>query len=161
MLAKNGIPGTDEISGPHQQSKLPTIKETLRLSGARSMSNWLDKAEPWIYQTLEECKVTGLWGQPQLPNALGVTFTSFNSLKKNLWVAGYCAHFTDRDSKAQKVTCPKLNSKEITERAYSRGAWVAHLVKHLTLDFSSCHDLKVVRSRTSPTSGSIPGMQPA
>ena len=33
-----------------------------------------------------------------------------------------------------------------------RGAWVAELVKHLTLGFSSGHDLEVVRS--SPTSGS-------
>ena len=27
-----------------------------------------------------------------------------------------------------------------------RGAWVAQLVKHLTLDFGSSHDLRVVRS---------------
>ena len=34
-----------------------------------------------------------------------------------------------------------------------RGAWVAQLVEHPTLGFSSGHDLKVVRS--SPVSGSV------
>ena len=38
-----------------------------------------------------------------------------------------------------------------------KGAWVAHLVKHLTLDFGSGHDLRVVRP--SPTSGSARGME--
>ena len=33
------------------------------------------------------------------------------------------------------------------------GAWVAQLIKHLTLDFSSCHDLKVMR--WSPALGSV------
>ena len=40
-----------------------------------------------------------------------------------------------------------------------KGAWKAPLVKHLTLDFSSDHDLSVVR--LSPVLDSTLGMQPA
>jgi len=36
---------------------------------------------------------------------------------------------------------------------------VAQSVEHLTLDFGSCHDLRVVRS--SPASGSALSMEPA
>ena len=39
------------------------------------------------------------------------------------------------------------------------GAWVAQLVKQLTLGFSSGHDLRVMR--LSPTSGSMLGMESA
>ena len=39
------------------------------------------------------------------------------------------------------------------------GAWVAQSVKHLTLDLSSGHDLRVVRS--SPGLGSVLSMEPA
>ena len=39
------------------------------------------------------------------------------------------------------------------------GASVAQLVKRLTLDFGSGHDLRVVR--LSPTSGSALGVKPA
>ena len=40
-----------------------------------------------------------------------------------------------------------------------RGSWVAQLVKHLTPDFGSGHDLRVVSS--SPASGSLLGMESA
>ena len=40
-----------------------------------------------------------------------------------------------------------------------RGAWVAQSVEHLTLDFGSGHDLRVVRS--SPLSGSMLGVESA
>ena len=40
-----------------------------------------------------------------------------------------------------------------------RGTWVDQSVKHPTLDFSLGHDLRVMRS--SPTSGSTLGMEPA
>ena len=40
-----------------------------------------------------------------------------------------------------------------------RGTWVAQSVKHLTLDFSSGHDLRVVRP--SPALDSVLGMEPA
>ena len=39
-----------------------------------------------------------------------------------------------------------------------KGAWVAQLVKHPTLDFSSGHDLRVLR--WSPMSDSMLGMGP-
>jgi len=39
------------------------------------------------------------------------------------------------------------------------GAWVAQLVKRLTLDFGSGHDLKIMRS--SPVSGSMLRVEPA
>ena len=39
-----------------------------------------------------------------------------------------------------------------------RCAWVAQSVKHLTLDFGSGHDLRIVRS--SPRSGSPLSMEP-
>ena len=42
---------------------------------------------------------------------------------------------------------------------YSRGAWVAHFVKHPTLGFSSSHDLRVLR--WSLALGSGLGMEPA
>ena len=40
-----------------------------------------------------------------------------------------------------------------------QGTWVTQLIKHLTLDFSSGHNLRVVRS--SPMSGSMLGVEPA
>ena len=40
-----------------------------------------------------------------------------------------------------------------------RGAWVDQLIEHLTLDFGSDHDLRVVGS--SPSSGSALSMEPA
>ena len=39
-------------------------------------------------------------------------------------------------------------------KAYLRGTWMAQSVKYLTLDLSSDHDLRVVRS--SPTLGTEP-----
>ena len=39
------------------------------------------------------------------------------------------------------------------------GIWLAHLVKCLTLDFGSGHDLRVLGS--SPVSGSLLGVEPA
>ena len=44
-------------------------------------------------------------------------------------------------------------------RVASWGTWVAQLLKHLTLDFISGHDLTVVR--WNPVSGSVLGMEPA
>ena len=43
------------------------------------------------------------------------------------------------------------NKKNILFKKYNHlwGPWVAQLVKHLTLDFSSSHDLRVVRSRSA------------
>ena len=41
----------------------------------------------------------------------------------------------------------------------SRGTWVAQLVEHLALGFSSGHDLRVLRS--SPVSGSMLSMESA
>ena len=40
-----------------------------------------------------------------------------------------------------------------------RGAWVAQLVEHLTLDFGSGHDLRVMGS--SPVLGSVLSVQTA
>ena len=40
-----------------------------------------------------------------------------------------------------------------------KGAWVAQLVKHLTLDFDSGHDLMIMR--LSPMSDSALGVEPA
>ena len=42
---------------------------------------------------------------------------------------------------------------------FCRGAWVAQLVGHLTLDFDSGHDPRVVG--LSPTPGSMPSVEPA
>ena len=42
---------------------------------------------------------------------------------------------------------------------FCRGAWVAQLVDHLTLDFDSGHDPRVVG--LSPTLGSMPSVEPA
>jgi len=39
------------------------------------------------------------------------------------------------------------------------GTWVAQLVKHPTLDFSSGHDLRVIRS--NPALGSVLSVEPA
>ena len=42
---------------------------------------------------------------------------------------------------------------------YEWGAWVVQMVQYPTLDFSSSHHLRVVRS--SPTLGSMLGVEPA
>jgi len=56
----------------------------------------------------------------------------------------------NKGEKERKVTLKDLRSW---------GAWVAQLVKHPTLDFSSVHDLRVVRS--SPVSSSMRHMESA
>jgi len=43
-------------------------------------------------------------------------------------------------------------TRQLLKRQNPRGAWVAHSVKCLTFDFSSGHDLRVVRQ--SPVTGS-------
>ena len=57
---------------------------------------------------------------------------------------------------ASKVS--RLSQKDVS---WGRpgGSVVAQSVKHLTLDFGSGHDLRVVRS--SPASGSMLGIEPA
>ena len=47
----------------------------------------------------------------------------------------------------------------LCEKVRSRSPWVAHLIKRLTLDFSSAHDLTAVR--LSPASGSTLIVEPA
>lgn len=42
---------------------------------------------------------------------------------------------------------------KVIQKYQLRGTWVAQFVKHLTLNFGSGHDLRVVRS--SPASGSM------
>jgi len=56
----------------------------------------------------------------------------------------------------RKIT--KLKNKQ-TNKNPKMDAWVALSVKRATLDFSSGHDLRVLRS--SPKSGSVLGMEPA
>ena len=53
------------------------------------------------------------------------------------------------------------NSREVHNKKWVkfRGAWAAQSVEHLTLDFGSGHDLRVVR--LSPVLGSALGMEPA
>ena len=50
------------------------------------------------------------------------------------------------------ITVPCGRDSGLMKILTDRGAWVALLVKHLTLDFGSRHDLTVTRS--SPTMGS-------
>ena len=52
------------------------------------------------------------------------------------------------------VNCTIIFKEEI-----KRGTWVAQLVEHLTLDFSSGHDFKVMK--LSPKSHSTLSMEPA
>ena len=56
-------------------------------------------------------------------------------------------------------SCPCQSFDTFLKNADAWGAWVAQLVKCPTLDFSSGHDLTVVRS--SPTLGSMLSMGPA
>ena len=51
-----------------------------------------------------------------------------------------------------------IKLRKLLRTPYSGGAWIPQLVKHLTLDFSSGHDPRVVR--WSPASGSMLGMRP-
>ena len=50
----------------------------------------------------------------------------------------------------------KLNSNK---RCYNGGVWVAELVEHLTFDFVSGHDPRVME--LSPVSGSTLSVEPA
>ena len=52
-----------------------------------------------------------------------------------------------------------LNIVLLYKKLQKRGTQVAQSVKHQVLDFSSGHDLRVVRS--SPMSGSMPGTESA
>ena len=49
--------------------------------------------------------------------------------------------------------------QKLSLKMKTQGAWVAQSVEHLTLDFSSGHDPRVVGF--SPASGSVLSMEPA
>jgi len=55
------------------------------------------------------------------------------------------------------ITTISLTLSQHLKNSLMRGAWVAQSVRHLTLDFGSGHDLRVMRS--SPASGSAQAME--
>ena len=70
-------------------------------------------------------------------------------LEKNIYRAGIC----------HRGEFKNITIKILLKDVLFWGSWVAQSVKHLTLDFGSAHDLRVVR--LSPGLGSMLGVEPA
>lgn len=66
MFGENGVPGTDQIPGPHQHSSLPNLEDNLRLSEKKKKKRLsgagadaqLD-GHSRLHQVLTEFKITG------------------------------------------------------------------------------------------------------
>lgn len=56
MFGENGVPGTDQIPGPHQHSNLPNLEDNLRLSGAGADAQLGGHSR--LHQVLTEFKIT-------------------------------------------------------------------------------------------------------
>ena len=68
----------------------------------------------------------------------------------------------ENSPKLKKYLNPQIQEVHLPDKIYKkkyRGTWVAQMIEHIALDFSSSHDPRVMES--SPASGSVLSVEPA